>query len=317
MREERWNREIKLFQDYAEKHGFTLLVQSAENSVSNQLKQCENLINRNIDVLIIQPLDSDSVGTAIDQAHEEGIPVISYERFCTNSDLDYYVAFDSFQVGDVQATMVTEAAPKGNYIWLRGGPEDNNAHIYCEGQESVLRPFIDRGDIKIIIDQWCRAWDPNEALKHTENGLNLAKNDIQGVIASNDGLAGGAIQALTAQGLAGKVPVSGQDGDLAACQRIVEGTQTGTAYKPIAKLNLAASEMAVALAMGKDPMATMDTNLGTWTKLNNKFKDVDYFKVEVVPINKTNLYEIMIKQDKFHTVADVYRNLPRSEWPQE
>jgi D-xylose transport system substrate-binding protein len=252
--EERWQREIDMFKAYADENGFELNVQSAEGNAQKQVSQCENLINQGIDVLILQSLDAAAVAPIITEAHDAGIPVISYDRFAMNCDLDYYITFDSFKVGVVEATFVTEKAPKGNYIWLKGGEEDNNAHLVAAGQKSVLQPYIDKGDIKIILEQWCKGWDPNEALKNTENGLTMANNDIQGVIASNDGTAGGAIQALAAQGLS--VPIAGQDADLAACQRIVEGKQTGTVYKPLAKLNLAAIELAVALATGEDPKSS-------------------------------------------------------------
>jgi len=313
--EERWQREIDMFETYAKEKGFELLVQSAENNAQKQVSQCENLFNQGIDVLILQSLDASAVAPIIDAAHQEGIPVISYDRFAMNCDLDYYITFDSFKVGVTQATFVTEKAPKGNYIWLKGGEEDNNAHLVAAGQKSVLQPYIDKGDIKIILEQWCKGWDPNEALKNTENGLTAANNDIQGVIASNDGTAGGAIQALAAQGL--NVPISGQDADLAACQRIVEGKQTGTVYKPLAKLNLAAMELAVALATGQDPTGAIDPALGTWTKLNNNYKDVDSFSVDVTAIDKDNLYDIIIKQDKFQKLEDVYKNVPKDQWPAE
>ncbi len=313
--EERWQREISLFRQFADEHGFELMVQSAENNSDNQVKQCENLFNQGIDVLVIQSLDASAVSPIIDAAKDEGIPVIAYDRFAMNCDLDYYITFDSVKVGATQAKFVTDKCPKGNYIWLKGGPEDNNAHLVAQGQESVLRPYIERGDIKIVLEQWCKGWDPNEALRHTENGLTVANNDIQAVIASNDGTAGGAIQALDAQGLAGIVPISGQDADLAACQRIVEGLQTVTVYKPLAKLNRAAMELAVALATGKDPMTAINPELGVWAKLDNNYKMVDSFSVDVTPITKDNIDEILIKQDKFQTVEDVYRNLPRDQWP--
>ncbi len=313
--EERWQREIEMFEKFAADNGFKMFIQSAENNADNQVKQCENLFNQGIDVLIIQSLDASAVSPIIDMAKEERIPVIAYDRFAMNCDLDYYITFDSFKVGATQAKFVTDKCPKGNYIWLKGGPEDNNAHLVAQGQASILQPYIDKGDIKIILDQWCKGWDPNEALKHTENGLTVANNNIQAVIASNDGTAGGAIQALDAQGLSGRVPISGQDADLAACQRIVEGTQTVTVYKPLSKLNLAACELAVALATGKDPKTSIDPKLGVWAKLPNNYKDVDSFSVDVVAITKANIDDIIIKQDKFQKLEDVYRNLPKSQWP--
>lgn len=312
--EERWQREVEMFENYAKEKGFKLSVQSAENSPQKQVSQCENLINQGIDVLIMQSIDADAVTPIVDMAHENGIKVVAYDRFAMNCDLDYYITFDSFKVGVTQANFVVNKVSKGNFIWLKGAPDDNNAHLVAEGQASVLQPLIDSGDINVVLEQWCLNWDPKEALQHTENALTSANNDVQAVVASNDGTAGGAIQALLAQGLT--VPISGQDADLAACQRIVEGTQTGTVYKPLAKLNQACIELAVAIATGEDDVkGAITSDLGEWTTLNNTFKDVDSFSVDVVAIDKDNLYDILIAQDNFQTLEDVYKNVPKDQWP--
>lgn len=313
--EERWQREIEMFQSFADEKGFKMDIQIAQNSPEKQVSQCENLISKGVDVLVIQSVDAEAAAPIVSAAHEEGIPVISYDRFIMNADLDYYITFDSYKVGQVQAEFVVAQAPKGNYIRLKGSPDDNNAHLVAKGQDDVLKPYIDSGDIKVVLDQWCEQWDPNVAMDHAENGLTLADNDIQGIIASNDGTAGGVVQALTAQGLAGKVPVCGQDADLAACQRIVEGSQTGTAYKPIAMLNQAACELAVAVATGADPMSGVSSSLGSWQKLNNNQKDVDSFTVDVIAIDQSNIDDIIIKRDKFHPLESVYANVPKDKWP--
>jgi D-xylose transport system substrate-binding protein len=314
LRQERWVREIEMFREFGAENDVEILVQSAEDDPARQVSQVENLLSQGIDVLIVQALDSEAVGVVIEPAHAEGVPVIAYDRFVRNGDLDYYVTFDSVKVGEKQAEFVVNKAPKGNYIWLKGGPEDFNAHLVAQGHKNVLTPYIERGDINIVLEQWCIGWDPEEALRHTENGLTLADNNIQAVIASNDGTAGGAIQALAAQGLAGKVPIAGQDADIAAAQRIVEGTQTGTVYKPLALLNRAAVELAMALAEGKDPKSAVDPKLGVWTQLDNGFKMVDSFSVDVVAVDKENIDEVLIKSG-FHKLEDVYRNLPKSQWP--
>ncbi|MFA7670819.1 MAG: substrate-binding domain-containing protein [Sphaerochaetaceae bacterium] len=314
LKQERWVREIEMFREWGDKNGVEMLVQSAEDDPNRQVAQVENLLSQGIDVLIVQALDSEAIGVVIDSAHADGVPVIAYDRFARNGDLDYYITFDSVKVGEVQAQFVVNKAPKGNYIWLKGGPEDFNAHLVAQGHRNILQPYIDRGDIKIVLEQWCIGWDPEEALRHTENGLTLANNNIQAVIASNDGTAGGAIQALAAQGLAGIVPIAGQDADIAACQRIVEGIQTGTAYKPLALLNRAAVEVAMALAQGKDPKSVVDPKLGSWTLLDNGYKMVDSFSVDVIAVDKDNMVDIIIK-DGFHSLEDVYKNVPKNQWP--
>lgn len=315
LTEERWQREIEMFQNYANEHGFQLLVQSAEDIQETQINQCENLINQGVDVLIVQSLDASACSPIVDSAKDAGVPVIAYDRFIMNCDLDYYITFDTVKVGELQAKTVMDVIDEGNIIWLLGGPEDNNAHLLLEGQTNVLQPYIDAGKINVVLQQWCTNWDPEEALKNCENGLSLVENDIQGVVASNDGTAGGAIQALEAQQLAGIVPIGGQDADLAACQRIVEGTQTATVYKPLAMLNDACIQLAVGLAQGKNADECIDANLGVWTKLSNNFKDVDSFSVDVLLITKDNLKEILIDRDAFHSLEDVYANIPKEQWP--
>jgi len=314
LKQERWQREVEMFKAFAKANNVDLLVQSAEDDAQKQISQCENLISQGVKVLIVQALDSEGVGSVVGPAHQAGIKVIAYDRLVRNGDLDYYVTFDSVKVGETEAKFVVAKAPKGNYIWLGGGPEDFNAHLVKQGQKNVLQPLIDKGDIKIVLEQWCNGWDPEQALKHTENGLTKANNNVQAVIASNDGTAGGAIQALAAQKLAGKVPIAGQDADIAACQRIVEGTQTGTVYKPLAKLNLAANQLALAIAKGTDPKAGLDKKLGVWTKLNNGTKDVDSFSVDVIAVDKSNMMSVIIK-DGFHTKDEVYKNVPKDQWP--
>ena len=316
LREERWAREADMFQKFADENGYDISIQSANDDTALQVSQCENLLNAGIDVLIIQPLDGSAVTPIIEACKEEGVPVISYDRMATDCDVDYYVTFDTVKVGELQAKFVVDQAPKGNYIWLLGGPEDQNATLLEEGQSNVLQKYIDSGDINIVTKQWCQGWDPNLALNYTENGLSSANNDIQGLIASNDGTCGGAVEALTAAGLDGKVPCCGQDADLAACQRIIAGTQTGTVFKPTILLNQAACELAVALASGgsKDDV---DSSLGTWTTYDNGYKDLESFAVDVVAVDKDNLYDVVIKEYGYHTVEDVYANVDKSEWPTE
>lgn len=312
IKEERWQREIEMAKKFAKEHNFELVVQSAEEDASKQVKQVENMVTQGIDVLIISAQDSESAGAVVDIAHRAGVPVIAYDRLVRNGDLDYYVTFDTVKVGELQAQGLVQKYPKGNYIWLLGGPEDFNAYLLKEGQEKVLKPLIQKGDIKIVTQQWCKGWSPEEALKHTENGLTAANNNVVAVLASNDNTAGGAVQALEAQGLAGKVGVSGQDADLAAVQRIVEGKQTMTIYKPIKVLNRKAMELAYALAKGEKEKVNSMVN----GKVNNGTKDVPSVVVDVVNVTKENVVDTVIK-DGFHKIEDVYKNIPKNEWPKQ
>ena len=317
LKQERWAREADMFQDFADENGYDISIQSANEDTALQVSQCENLITQGIDVLVLQPLDGNAVSPIIEAAHEAGIKVISYDRLATNCDLDYYVTFDTVKVGEEEAKFVLEQAPTGNYIWLLGGSEDFNSVLLEEGQHNVLDEYIESGDINIVLGpQNCDGWDPEKAMAYTEEGLTKADNDIQAVLASNDGTCGGAVQALEAQGLAGEVATCGQDADLAACQRIVEGTQTGTVFKPTPTLNQAACELAVAIAQGEeDPLSVVDTSLGTVGTVNNETKDVESFNVDVIPVTADNMYDVIIKQYEYHTLEEVYANVPEDEWP--
>ncbi|MCQ2500155.1 MAG: substrate-binding domain-containing protein [Lachnospiraceae bacterium] len=316
LKQERWAREADMFQQFADENGYAISIQSANDDTQLQISQCENLLNAGIDVLILQPLDGEAVTPIIEACKEEGVPVISYDRMATNCDVDYYVTFDTVKVGELEAQFVVDQAPKGNYIWLLGGPEDQNATLLEEGQANVLQEYIDKGDINIVTKQWCDGWDPNLALNHTENGLSACNNDLQGLIASNDGTCGGAVEALSTAGLDGKVPCCGQDADLAACQRIIAGTQTGTVFKPTVLLNKAACQLAVALATGGSE-DDVDPSLGVWTTYDNKFKDLKSFAVDVIAVDKDNLYDVIIKEYQYQTLEDVYANVPKDQWPAE
>lgn len=320
MQEERWQREVEMARAYAEEHGLELIVQSAESDANKQIQQVEDMLTKGIDVLLISPLDAESSGVVVEKAHEVGVPVVSYDMLVRNGDLDYYLTFDNVRVGELQAQMLVDRYPKGNYIWVLGGPEDNNAHLLKQGHENILNPYIERGDINIVLQQWAKGWRPEEAMKIAENGLTLANNDVVAIVASNDATAGGIIQALDAQGLAGKVGVSGQDADLAALQRIAEGTQTGTVYKPLHVLNRVTMEFVHALAAGDqekvDSMLAGNFNNGHIGTVNNGYKDVTTFLMDVIMVTKENIVDTVVK-DGFHTLEDIYKNVPKDQWPQQ
>lgn len=309
LQQERWTKERKMMEAYAEElGGIEIIVQAANSDATKQAAQCENLLVQGVDVLIVVPQDAEAAAVIVEKAHEVDVPVIAYDRMINNTDVDVYVSFDSVKVGEYMAEYLIRKYPKGNYIILKGGPADNNAHLVYEGNMNVLQKYVDNGDIKIVADQWCKNWSPEEALKHTENALTANDNDIQAIITGWDGLAGAAVQALAAQELAGKVGVSGQDADLSACQRIVEGTQTMTVYKPLKQLAMAGIDTALALAKGEKPQIT-----GT---VNNKKIDVPAVLPDIYPADETNMVEAVIN-DGFHTIEDVYKNVPKDQWPKQ
>jgi D-xylose transport system substrate-binding protein len=303
---ERWQRDRDLFTQRAKELGGEVLVQSADGNDSVQVRQAENLLTQGVDVLVIVPHNGEIAASIVDSAKRQKVPVLAYDRIVRNSDLDFYISFNNVRVGELQAKYLFDRAPKGNYVLVGGSPTDNNAHLLRQGQLNILQPAVERGDIKIVADQWAKDWLPSEALRHTENALTQARNNVVAVVASNDSTAGGVIQALEEQKLAGKVLVSGQDADLAACQRIVAGAQSMTVYKPIAPLATRAAEVAIALAKH----SSVESN----GKVNNGSKDVASYLLAPVAVDKNNVVQTVIK-DGFAKMEDVYRNVPREQWP--
>ena len=297
LQQERWQKDREFFVKRAEELGAEVLVQTADGKDEVQLKQAESLLTQGVDVLVLVPHNAEVAGQIVALSKRQGVPILSYDRLVKNSDPDLYISFDNKKVGELQAKYLVEKAPKGNYVLIGGAPTDNNAKLLREGQMEILKPYIDRKDIKIVADQWAREWLADEALKHAENALTMNNNDVTSIVTSNDGTAGGAIQALNAQGLSGKVLVSGQDAELAALQRIIAGTQTMTVYKPVSKLGVRAAEVAVELAKKQKIEVT--------TTVNNGTIDVPSILIEPIQIDKSNVD--LVINDGFHKREDVYK----------
>lgn len=296
LRLERWQKDRDIFVKKAESLGAKVFVQSANGNEETQMSQIENMINRGVDVLVIIPYNGQVLSNVIAEAKREGIKVLAYDRMINNADIDFYISFDNEKVGEMQAQSLVQRVPQGNYFLMGGSPVDNNARLFRNGQMKVLKPQIDSGKIKIVGDQWVDAWLPENALKIMENALTANGNKIDAVVASNDATAGGAIQALSAQGLAGKVAISGQDADLAAIKRINNGTQTMTVYKPISKLANDAATIAVELGEGKQPKSN--------ATLDNGSKKVPAWLLEPIAVDKTNIDSTVVA-DGFHKKSDL------------
>lgn len=299
LKEERWQHDRDLFVAKCKALGADVLVQAANSDDALQNSQAENLLTEGVNVLVVVPHNGKSAATIVESAHKAGVPVLAYDRLINDCDLDLYVSFDNVKVGEMQADYLVKHEPKGNYVLIGGAPTDHNALMFREGQMNILKPYVDRGDIKVVADQWATDWQAVEALKITENALTKNNNKVDAVLVSNDGTAGGAIQALSEQNLAGKVWVSGQDADLAGCQRIVAGTQSMTVYKPIQKLAEKAAELAVALAQ-KQPLTDKTTTV------NNGKKDVPSILLEPIEVDKANLDSTVIA-DGYQKKEDVYK----------
>ncbi|EOI3475986.1 D-xylose ABC transporter substrate-binding protein [Cronobacter dublinensis] len=296
LRLERWQKDRDIFVSKAESLGAKVFVQSANGNEETQMSQIENMINRGVDVLVIIPYNGQVLSNVVAEAKREGIKVLAYDRMINNADIDFYISFDNEKVGEIQAQSLVEKVPQGNYFLMGGSPVDNNARLFRDGQMKVLKPFIDSGKIKVVGDQWVDGWLPENALKIMENALTANNNKIDAVVASNDATAGGAIQALSAQGLAGKVAISGQDADLAGIKRIMAGTQTMTVYKPITQLANTAAEVAVELGNDKQPKSDVT--------LNNGLKEVPARLLTPIKVDKSNIESTVIK-DGFHKKSDL------------
>lgn len=295
LRVERWARDRDFFVAAAEKQGAKVFVQSADASEQRQIAQIENLISRGVDVIVIVPFNSTVLGNTIKEAKKAGIKVVSYDRLILNADVDAYISFDNAKVGEMQAEGVLKVKSKGNFYLLGGSPTDNNAKMLREGQMKVLKPYIDKGDIKIVGQQWVKDWNPTEALGIIENALTANGNKIDAIVASNDGTAGGAIQALAAQKMAGSVPISGQDADLAAVKRVIAGTQSMTVYKPLKLIASEAATLSVQLARNEKPAFN--------STYDNGMKQVQTVLLKPTPLTRDNV-DLLVK-DGFYTQAQI------------
>ncbi|HEX8129729.1 MAG TPA: substrate-binding domain-containing protein [Pyrinomonadaceae bacterium] len=305
LKEERWQRDKDLVEKRAQEIGAQLSVQVANGDDNLQIKQAENLLSQKVDVLIVAPHNSEIAATIVEMAHKEGVPVISYDRLIKNADVDLYVSHQVVKIGELQADYILKRAPKGNYVIVQGSATDNNARLLHDGQMNILKPAVDRGDIKIVVDQPAREWLASEALNIVENALTQVNNEVVAVIAANDGTARGAIQALDGQRLAGKVLVSGQDADLASLQLIVEGKQTMTIYKPIQPLAYGAVDAAIKLVRGETPQ-TNDT-------IDNGRKKVPSMLYEPLALDKNNI-GIVVK-DGYQTLEKICEKIPAGQCP--
>ncbi|MCS5603212.1 MAG: D-xylose ABC transporter substrate-binding protein [Paracoccus sp. (in: a-proteobacteria)] len=284
FQEERWKTDEAAIKQALEAAGASYISTDAQSSSSKQLSDVESLISQGADALIILAQDSEAIGPAVTAAKNEGIPVVGYDRLIEDP-YAFYLTFDNVEVGRMQAQAVFDAQPKGNYVMIKGSPTDPNADFLRGGQQEVLQKAIDAGDITIVGEAYTDGWLPANAQRNMEQILTAQNNEVDAVVASNDGTAGGVIAALTAQGLDGVVPVSGQDGDHAALNRIAKGTQTVDVWKDSRELGKNAAEIAVAMAQGTEMSAIEGAE--EWTSPGGSKLWAKFLKP--IPITKDNL----------------------------
>ena len=306
LKVERWQTDLDKFQKRAAELGAEVLVETAEGDDELQLQQARKLLDSGVKALVLVPHDADKAVRIVNAAKARKVPLLCYERLVRDSDVSFFIGVDASAVGNLQAISLSQLAPKGNYVLIGGSSSDSNAIILHDGQMRVLKPLVDRGDIKIVSDTWTKDWDPSEAYAHMSAAIESTKGDIVAVVASNDGTAGGAIQALDEHKLAGKVFVSGQDADLAAIIRILNGTQTMTVYKPLGSQAKLAAEAAVALAKGEAAKTTAAVSVGN--------KTIPAIPLNPVVVTKDNVKQTVIK-DGFQNLETIQKSLPKEKWP--
>jgi len=321
---ERWKREADQMTELLEAKGYEVVVQEANHDVKLQNDQIDTMVAQGVKGLIIVAEDGDAAVTSVDKAAQAGVKVIAYDRLIKTSKIAAYLSFDNVEVGRQQAMGVMKAIDADNWdvagkgpakvVQLAGSPTDNNATLFTKGQTEILQPLVDSGKIEIVAQQGVDNWDPANAQKLMENILTAQQNDIDAVVASNDGTALGALQAMKAQGLVGKVPISGQDATADGCNSIVKGELTVSILKDIRNLAPKASDLIDALIKGQTVSDLKQFTLAELTVDESKTGNVMSLFLPVQQVNKDNVYDLVVKSG-FQPYDDVYRDIPEDQRP--
>jgi D-xylose transport system substrate-binding protein len=321
---ERWKNEEVLMRGLLEDKGYEVISAEANHDVKLQNDQIDNMVSQGVKGLIVVAEDGDAIVTSVDKAADAGVKVIAYDRLIKTSKIAAYLSFDNVEVGRQQALGVMAAIDADNWdvaangaarvVQLAGSPTDNNATLFTKGQTEVLQPYVDSGKIEIVAQQGVENWDPANALKLMENILTAQNNDIDAVVASNDGTALGALQAMKAQGLAGTVPISGQDATADGSNSIVKGELTVSILKDIRNLSPLAIEVMDKLMKGEAVDGMKNFTLAELTVDPSKTGEVPCVFLEVQQVNQDNVYDLVVVSG-FQAYDDVYRDIPENERP--
>ncbi|MFC4101623.1 sugar ABC transporter substrate-binding protein [Paenibacillus xanthanilyticus] len=296
LQEQRWYRDKDAFENKVKALGGNVKTLASNGDQEVQLQQVNLLIKEGVDVLVVVPVDAVASGEIVTMAHAAGIKVVSYDRLILNADLDYYVSFDNHKVGQLQAQYIVDKVKSGNIAYVGGSPSDNNAKLIREGSLDVLQPLIDNGSIKLVYDKLTDSWSGDIAAQQIKAYFNQGGERFDGIVTGYDGLARGAIEAIGDQ--AGAIPVSGQDAELDALQRIMKGTQTMTVYKSLTLIGEQAASLAVEIGSGQTAETT--------TTIDNGEKKVPAILLEPVAVTKDNMEETVIK-DGHYTSEQIHQ----------
>jgi D-xylose transport system substrate-binding protein len=306
---ERWPRERDEMTKLLTDAGFDVISQEANQDPKLQNDQIKNMATQGAKVIIVVAQDGDAAAAAVDEVAKKGVKVIAYDRLIKSPKIAAYVSFDNVDVGRNQAKGVLAVKNSGNFVLLGGSPTDNNAHLFRQGQMEVLNPLIKSGKIKIVADQWVENWDPANAKKLMENILTSTGKKFDAVVASNDGTALGALEAMKTAGLAGKVPISGQDATEAGCNSIARGELTVTILKDTRQLTPLATELAGKLAKGDKALGLKPYKLAELTG-DKKFAGTVPCKfLQVFQVTQSNVKKLVVDSG-FQTYEGVYKDIP-------
>ncbi len=277
--------------------GVQIIYNNANQDSNLQLSQAEAALTNGAQVLVLDPVDSAGAAVIADRAKAQGVPVIAYDRLVLNSDgVSAYVSFDNFQVGKLQAQSLVnrldaDKIAKPTIVMINGSPTDNNAGMFKKGAHSVFDPLVKAGKLAIAKEYDTPDWSPDQAQNEMQQALTALGGKVDGVYCANDGTAGGAIAAMTAAGIQPLPPVTGQDAELAAVQRIVQGKQYMTVYKPIKEEADDAAQLAVDL-LHKKPVDTLTKGR---TSANGK-ADVPSVLLTPIAVTKSNVRQTVVKE---------------------
>jgi D-xylose transport system substrate-binding protein len=321
---ERWKNEEVLIRGLLEEKGYEVLSTEANQDVKLQNDQIDNMVSQGVKALIVIAQDGDAVVTSVDKAADAGVMVIAYDRLIKSPKIAGYISFNNVEVGRQQADGVMKALDIANWdvaangparvVKLGGSPTDNNAILFRQGQDEIVDPLVEAGTVEIVADQWVENWDPANALKLMENILTGANNDVDAVVASNDGTALGALQALKAQGLAGTVPISGQDATADGCNSIVKGELTVSILKDIRNLGPLSVDMADKLIKGEAVEGLSEYTLAELTNDPAKEGNVMALFLPVEQVNADNAFALCV-ENGFQSYDDVFRDIPEDQRP--
>jgi len=322
---ERWKKESDQLTKALQDKGYDVVSQEANHDVKAQNDQIDNMVAQGVKGLIVVAEDGDAAVTSVNKAADAGVKVIAYDRLIKTSKIAAYLSFDNVEVGRQQALGVLKALGiPGSTTWtkdnpakvvqLAGSPTDNNATLFTKGQTEELKPYVDSGVIKIVAQQGVDNWDATKAEQLMENILTAQQNKIDAVVASNDGTALGALQAMKAQGLAGKVPISGQDATADGCNSIVKGELTVSILKDIRNLVPQAANLMDSLIKGQTVSGLKQFPLADLTVDPTKTGNVNALFLTVQQVNKDNVYDLVVKSG-FQAYDDVYRDIPADKRP--